>query len=167
LATFELPGVGPLDFPSDTGGWWGFKLAVSAHEINVHVFAAQPEMTEQMFEGIRGFLINAARFDSIARAAIELNFAENADGSSRTYLSHHISEFNEENRQKYFGRQAAEVSSAKQLLAALSLKSIALQPNSGSGVAIFDYTIDVEATNYVLAVEIKEDGTVNGVSMES
>jgi hypothetical protein len=49
----------------------------------------------------------------------------------------------------------------------LQLKRIGLYPGAEGYVAVFDYTIDQEATDYILVVEFDADGEVYGISMDS
>lgn len=167
MTTFELPEIGLLDFPVNTHGCWEFEIRVGADTVNLDINTDGDEMTESMFGKVKSFIVDAARFESLARNAIRADYLEDADGSSCLYLSHHAEEFSVEQRLKYFGAEATESLGVDQLLKAIQLKRIGLYPDSDDYVAVFDYSIDEDATNYVLAVEFDEAGAPIGVSMDS
>lgn len=123
--------------------------------------------TESMFEEIKDFISDAARFDEIARDAIKAEYAEKPEGTVSTYLSHHAEELSEKELLRIFGTAEPDDLGIDHLLDALQLKRIGLYPGSDRYSAVFDYTIDAEATDYVLAVEFDQDGEVFGISMDS
>jgi len=167
MAQFTLPVVGTLDFPPATDGYWEFELEMAGRSIEFDFNVEEGEMSESMLDKVKSFIVDAVRFDSTARAAIQTEFADDPEGSSHLYLSHHADEFSDEEREKYFGSTDAESLGVDQLLNAIHLKRIGLYPNSDNYVAVFDYTIDEDATDYVLAIEFNDSGEVFGISMDS
>ena len=167
MVQFTLPTVGDLNFPNTTDGYWEFPLKFSNRDVAFDVNVEDGEMTETLFEKVKSFVVDAGRFDSIARSAIRADFAEDPEGSSSLYLSHHADEFSDEERAQYFGSGEARSLGVDQLLKAIHLKRIGLYPDSDDYVAVFDYTIDEDATDYVLAVQFDEAGAVIGISMDS
>jgi hypothetical protein len=124
-------------------------------------------MTQKMFDRVKTFLVDTSRFESLARSAVRAEYAEDPDGSSCLYLSHHAEEFSTEEMLTYFGTESADGLGVDQLLKAIHLKRIGLYPDSDDYVAVFDYTIDEDATDYVLAVQFDETGAPTGISMDS
>lgn len=167
MAQFILPTVGTLDFPTATDGYWKFMLELAGRTVRFDVNIDDSEMTESLLDKIKLFIVDAGRFDSIARNAMRIDYADDSEGSSSLYLSHHADEFSDEEREKYFGSKDAKSLGVDQLLKAIHLKRIGLYPDSDDNVAVYDYTIDEDATNYVLGVEFDESGEVLRVSMDS
>lgn len=167
MVQFTLPTVGDLKFPNTTDGYWEFPLKFSDRDVAFDVNVEDGEMTETLFERVKSFVVDAGGFDATARSAIRADFAGDPEGSSSLYLSHHADEFSGEERAQHFGSRDAKNLGVDQLLEAIHLKRIGLYPDSDDYVAVFDYTIDENATDYVLAVEFDETGAVIGVSMDS
>jgi len=93
------------------------------------------------------FTRDAAHFDGVARAAIA------ADHDNVTlYVEHHVAELHLE---------------APQVLEKLVLARIGLYPQRPSRLAVFDYTLDGNVTQYVLAVAFDKAGSVVAIDMES
>ena len=168
MPSFDLPVVGAVDFPQGTNGHWQFALPFRGGEVPVDINADGDTFTRGMLEEIKGFIADAARFDEIARDAFKAEFIEKPDeGTVGTYLSHHAEEIGEKDLLKIFGTADPDDLDIDHLLDALQLKRIGLYPGSEEYSAVFDYTIDEQATDYVLAVEFNGDGEVAGISMDS
>lgn len=167
MPTFDIPAVGPVDFPNGTNGYWQFDLPMRGGDVPVDINVDGDAFTKEMLEEIRGFIADAARFDEIARDACKAEHAEKPEGTVGTYLSHHAEELSEKELVKIFGVEDPDDLTIDHLLDALQLQRIGLYPNSDDLTAVFDYTLDKEATDYLLAVEFDRDGEVFGISMDS
>ena len=168
MPTFDIPNVGAVDFPNGTNGHWQFALPMRGGEIPVDINAGGDAFTKDMLAEIQIFISDAARFDEIARDALKADYAEKPDdGSAGVYLSHHAEELGEKDLLKIFGIADPDELDIDHLLDALQLKRIGLYPGSEGYCAVFDYTIDQEATDYILAVEFDSDGELCGISMDS
>ena len=167
MATFDIPSVGAVEFPAGTNGHWQFELPLRSGDVPVDINLGGDELTRELFDEIKVFIAEAVRFDEIARAAFKDDYVANSEGSTGTYLSHHAEELGEDDRLKIFGVTDPDDLSIDHLLEALQLKRIGLYPGSEDYSAVFDYTIDEEATDYILAVEFDGDGELFGISMDS
>jgi hypothetical protein len=167
VPTFDVPAVGPVEFPNGTGGYWQFELPLRGGDVPVDIKVEDDAFTLEMLEEIKIFISDAARFDEIARDVVQAEFTEKPEGTAATYLSHHAEEFGEKELLKVFGTADPDDLTVDHLLDALQLQRIGLYPGSDDLTAVFDYTIDSEATDYILAVEFDRDGEVLGMSMDS
>jgi hypothetical protein len=168
MPTLDLPVVGAIDFPAGTGGHWQFELPMRGGDVPVDINADGDAFTRDMLAEVRVFIADAGRFDEIARDAFKAEYAEKPDdGSVGIYLSHHAEELGEKELLKIFGITDPDELDINHLLEALQLKRIGLYPGAEDYRAVFDYTIDEEATDYLLAVEFDGEGEVCGISMDS
>ena len=167
MPTFEIPVVGAVEFPTGTNGYWQFELPMRGGDVSVDINADEEIFTRAMLEEIKEFISDAARFDEIARDAFRADFTERPEGTVGAYLSHHAEELGEKDLLRIFGITDPDDLDIQHLLDALQLKRIGLYPGSEDLVAVFDYTIDEEATDYILAVEFDGEGEVYGISMDS
>ena len=167
MPSFELSPIGRVEFPSNPDGHWEFSLSRADHAVEVDFNLDDGEMTKQGFERVKQFVERVDAFESVARKAIEADFASDPDGSSALYLSHHAEELNADERLKYFGSKDTGALGVQQLLGSLHLRRIGLYPESEDYVAVFDYSLDPDVTQYILAVEFDSSGNVVGISMDS
>ena len=167
MPTFEIPVVGAIDFPGGTNGYWEFELPMRGGDVSVDINSDDEVFTRAMLEEIKDFISDAARFDEIARDAFKAEFSEKPEGTVGTYLSHHAEELSEKELLKIFGITDPDDLDIHHLIDALQLVRIGLYPGAEGYVAVFDYTIDEEATDYLLVAEFDGDGEVSGISMDS
>jgi hypothetical protein len=167
MPTFELPVVGPVEFPAGTGGYCEFDLPMRGGEVPVDINVDGDAFTKEMLAEIGKFISDAARFDEISRDAFKAEFTANPEGEVSIYLSHHAEELGQKDLLRIFGIEDPDDLDINHLLEALQLKRIGLYPGSEEYCAVFDYTIDEEATDYILSVEFNADGEVYGISMDS
>src|ERR1044071_7897205 len=168
MPSFDLPVIGAVAFPQGTNGHWQFALPFRGGEVPVDINADGDTFTRGMLEEIKGFIADAARFDEISRDAFRAEFAEKPeDGSVGIYLSHHAEELGEKDLLRIFGIADPDELDIDHLLDALQLQRIGLYPGADGYTAVFDYSLDAEATDYILAVEFDGDGEVYGISMDS
>jgi hypothetical protein len=167
MPTFDIPNVGAIDFPTGTSGYWQFELPMRGGDVPVHINAAEDTFTRAMLDEIKDFISDAARFDEIARDALKTEYSEKSEGTVSTYLSHHAEELGETDLLRIFGITDPDDLDIQHLLDALQLTRIGLYPGAEDPVAVFDYTIDQEATDYLLAVEFDAEGELFGLSMDN
>jgi len=167
VPTFELPVVGATEFPVGKGGYWQFDLPMRGGDVPVDINAGSDVFTKDMLAEIAVFISDAARCDEIARDALKAEFTDKPEGTVGTYLSHHAEELGEKDLLRIFGIEDPDDLDINHLLEALQLKRIGLYPGAEGYVAVFDYTIDEDATDYILAVEFDSDEELYGISMDS
>jgi len=167
MPTLDVPVVGPTEFPNGTGGYWKFDLPMRGGDVPVDINVEGDAFTRSMLDEIREFIADATRFDEIARDAFKAEYDEKSEGAVATYLSHHAEELGEKDLLKIFGVTDPDDLTIEHLLDTLQLKRIGLYPGSDDLTAVFDYTIDQEATDYILAMEFDRDGELLGISMDS
>ena len=167
MPAFDIPAVGSVDFPNGTGGYWQFDLPLRGGDVPVDINVEGDSFTRSMLDEVRQFIADATRFDEIARDTFKAEHDEKPEGTVATYLSHHAEELSEKELLKIFGVSDPDDLTIDHLIDALQLKRIGLELGSDDLTAVFDYTIDEEATDYILAVEFNADGEVYSISMDS
>ena len=98
------------------------------------------------------FVRKASGYDAAARAALAADYGRE-DSDVVLYIEHHASELGLPDDDSW--------------LATLVLRGINLYPGDMSRMAVFDYTLPDEATQYVLAVAFDDAGSVVSIDMES
>jgi hypothetical protein len=167
MASFDLSPIGRVDFPNNSDGYWEFSLSRADQSVLVDFNVDSDGMTKQGFDRVKQFVEQADTFESAAREAIKADFGSDPDGSSALYLSHHAENLDDEERLEYFGTKDTAALGVEHLLSSLHLQRIGLYPDSEDYAAIFDYSLDPDATQYILAVEFDSSGRIVGISMDS
>lgn len=165
MATHNVPGLGPVDFADDGQGYWEATARLGRSEVPVDFNTDGASMSPALLQRVQRFVEDLAGFDERARAGIAADF-DAGDCGSRLYLSHHLEELDAEERMACFGTEDTEIG-LDALMAALTLKRVGLYPEDEEKLAVFDYSIGPDVTDYILAVEFNPDGSLLAVSMES
>jgi len=118
-----------------------------------------------ILNGVKLILENLAEFDEKAKTKIASDFSEN--GTVLEYIEHHLSELNETQISELLKSSDKQLTDKQNLLAKLKLHRIGFFPENKNGIAIFDYTIGKEFTDYLIVVEINEKGEIVDIRTES
>jgi hypothetical protein len=147
-----------------TGGGLGWKGSVDlAGRPTLVDMSADTEVTQAQLDGAANFVRDLARFDTSARAAL---LDESREGATRLYIDHHLSGLPALTLQSLFGREASAIAPAP-FLSRMVLKRVGLYPGDESRTAVFDYMLDQNVTDYLLAVSFEAGGAIVSVDMES
>ena len=166
MTTFNVATIGSVDFGDDDDGYWSAPAVLGEASVDVDFNTDGAPMTQALLARVEQFVAELPRFDALARAAIAADFAAGDESSSRLYLEHHLAELDVADRVECFGTEAVDIG-ADQLLAAIGLHRVGLYPEKTQQVAVFDYMLAGEISDYLLSVEFDVNGRVLGVSMES
>ncbi len=109
------------------------------------------------------FAARLADLDALARTYLRRTF-DGDDSAMALYMTHHLEELSDAVIKKIFAKPKRSID-IDYFLSRMFLKRAELDPRAGK--ATFDYTIDVKATQYVVAVRLDERGRVLGAEMES
>jgi hypothetical protein len=152
--------------PSEGLSWQkALKLADRDVDVDMTIEDAR-DVTPELLDRAARFVARLAHFDALARTGLRHSLDEDPDSPVALYVTHHLAELNAETLYGIFAK-AREAISVEDFLTHLYPRWVNLYPAKGGGTATFDYTISADATQYVLAVGIDEDGEVLGVEMES
>jgi len=160
------PILGTID-PSEPGDWDG-RITFATRAVRFNMTIDEPGLTARDLEGLPQRAEDLVALDRAARAAI-LDDARSGDeeSSATLYLSHHEDVLAPETLQRLFGTEAPSAESAEAMLARLVLVRVGLYPESDDARVLLDYSIDPDATDYLLCVSFDAGGQPSDVSMES
>jgi len=152
--------------PSEGVSWQkALKLADRDVDVDMTIEDAA-DVTPELLDRAARFVARLAHYDALARSGLRHSSEEDDDSPAGLYVKHHLAELSDETLFGIFGKSRDAIS-VEDFLAHLHPRWVNLYPAKGGGTATFDYTIGADATQYVLAVGIDEDGAVLGIEMES
>jgi hypothetical protein len=123
------------------------------------------EVTAAQLDAAATFVRGLALFDATSREAL---LREQGDGSAvRLYIDHHLSELPAPVLQSLFATTRASEIMPALFLTRMVLERVGLYPADETRTAVFDYTLDQDATNYLVAVSFDAEGVVTSIDMES
>ena len=118
-----------------------------------------------ILSGVKQVLENLAEFDNKAKTEITSDFSKN--GTVLEYMEHHLSELNEVQISELLKTSDKTLTDKQNLLSKLKLHRIGFYPENVNEIAIFDYTIGKEFTDYLIVVAINKKGEIIDIRTES
>jgi hypothetical protein len=160
------PILGTID-PSGPGFWDAtitfaergvfFDLTIDGEELTAADLADLPQQVEELES-----LDRAAR-----RTILEDAQSGDEDGAAILYVTHHQKVLSASEFQRLFGTDRPDLGNLAPLLARLALVRVGLYPEDEDQRILLDYSIDPDATDYVLSVTFNLKRQPTGVSLES
>lgn len=168
MAAIQHPVFGALDLDSSGGISWEGQRTLSNHDVEVEltVMGGPLADVQELVEEAAPFVAELAAFDTKARECLRIDHDEAPDSAVVLYMDHHLEELSPELLLSMFGKKPAAVD-RDSFLAALRLARVGLYPDDTDRCAVFDYTIDAKATQYLLVVTFDSEGEVIAIDMES
>lgn len=143
---------------------WTRTIVVRDHQVSSDLNCTG-DVTAAQLDAVAPFVQKASDFDARARAAMATVGED--DGAVGQYFEHHVAELSDDEFLRIFRTKVRSEVSRAQMLAGIQLVRIGLYPAAEHATAVFDYSIDVTATNYILAVSFDALGDVSSIAMES
>jgi hypothetical protein len=161
---------GPVEFGD--GNCWDSEIEWAGGTVELDITFAGEVPDKQVLDGLAVYVSDLVSFDRTARSAMRADLAAQADGTDGEsavgdYLAHHL-EMPDVVR-GCFGVDDPNAVTADDFLTALRLVRVGLHvgDDTEEAQAVLDYTLDEEATQYLIVVKFGEDGAVREVCMES
>jgi hypothetical protein len=149
------------------GLYWQKTLRLADRDVTVDLTIEDPaEVTMELLDSAAQLVSRLAHFDALARAGLRDNHEEDSGSEVALYVAHHLEELSAETLLRIFEKPKESIR-AEDVLTRLRLKRVGSYPAKSGGSATFDYTIGVDESQYVLAVQLDESGGVVGIAMES
>ena len=141
-------------------------IEVNGNEISLDLNFTEESVPEKIMEPTIRFLEDLDETESIAHNQIIYDFKNGR--AVNDYIEHHIKEFSDFELQSIGIDPAISFEEKKQqFLNKIHLKRIGIYPEEWDSLAIFDYTISDELTQYVIVVQFNSDGKIVDVYVES
>lgn len=152
MSKYNLPGFEEIDIHSLNADYEG-ETQLNGRTVAMDLNFDNDTIEQGRLEVVKKFITDLANYNSIAKKAIEEDFK--SEGSVKDYVDHHAEELGE------------EFSAPEKILEAFYLKRIGFYPDNEDYIAVFDYTIGEDLTDYLIVINFQEDGEISSLDMES
>lgn len=116
---------------------------------------------------MKNVIENIEKYNKLNKTYI-LNDYNDEDGDTvKSYLEHHLEEVEKEELSNLINFDDKTIKPELQLLKNLKLVRVGIYPDHEDNFAIFDYSIGVEITNYLVVINTDEHGQLDYMAMES
>ena len=166
MAQVTHPILGAID--PTAPGFWDVDVTFGGRTVTVDLTIEESELPPSVLRELPQSLRDLEALDRAARAAI-LSDAQSGDddAASALYLTHHYEVLSSEDYQRLFGVSAPDLANPQPTLSRLALVRVGLYPEQERRRILLDYSIDPDATNYILCVSFDSNGEPIAVDLES
>lgn len=144
------------------------QIEFNNHEVDLDLnFWGEP-IEARRLDIVKNILDNLKDFDKKNLLYIEQDYADQNADTAKTYVDHHLTELSEEELAAVVDFSNSSTTPEKQLINALRLVRVGFYPDEGEDqVAVFDYSLGYDVTNYLIVIFINEKGELDHITMES
>lgn len=161
----ELKYFGEIDL-NKTEEYIDVDTNINGNAVSIDLNIIEEKISKKTIQPTISFLENLPKIEKIAHKQVLSDFK---NGSIvKDYIEHHIGEFNDEEL-KSLGIKSTDSSESKKekILNKIHLKRIGIYPKEWDSLAIFDYTINDDLTQYLIVLKFDSDGEFVDIYTES
>ncbi|WP_404986124.1 DUF2004 domain-containing protein [Chryseobacterium sp. M5] len=143
------------------------NIEFEGDEIEIDLNFEKKTIDTITMDKVKNFIENIEKYDKLNKTSILTDY-NNEDGDIvKSYLEHHLEEVQKDALSNLIIFDDNTTEPELQLLKNLKLVRVGLYPDNEDNFAIFDYSIGVEITNYVIVIYTDENGQLDYMAMES
>ncbi len=162
MNNYQIPGFAAIDL-DNLNDYYNAHISFQEHDVQLDITFDEYTVDRQKLETIATFVTQLDSFHQKAVAAMQQEYLSGTVVQS--YIDKHRDLFAKQ--QTTENTPASREDEAAQLIAKLYLKRIGFYPENESEFAIFDYTIEKDETRYLVVVNFKKDGTIDGIVIDN
>ena len=161
----ELKYFGEIDL-NKTEEYTDITASIDGKEISIDLNFIEEQISKKTIQSTINLLNNITEIVRIADKEI-LSDLKKGD-TVKDYIEHHIEEFNDDEL-KSIGIEPTDDTQTKisKFLNQIHLKRIGFYPEESDSLAIFDYTINDDLTQYIIVLTFDSNGNYVDINMES
>jgi len=166
MKEYTLPHFGNLA-TENLDEYYDVNIEFDGDEIEIDLNFENKTIDTITMDKVKNFIENIEKHNKLNHTYI-LNDYNDEDGDTvRSYLEYHLEEVEKEELSDLINFDDKTTEPELQLLKNLKLVRIGLYPDNEDNFAIFDYSIGVEITDYLVVLNTDEKGQLDYMAMES
>ncbi|REC44533.1 DUF2004 domain-containing protein [Chryseobacterium sp. 5_R23647] len=166
MKEYTLPHFGNLA-TENLEEYYTVNIEFDGAEIEIDLNFENKTFDTITMDKVKNFIENIEKYNKLNKTYI-LNDYNDEDGDTvKSYLEHHLDEVEKEELSNLINFDDKTIEPELQLLKNLKLVRVGLYPDNEDNFAIFDYSIGVEITNYLVVINTDEHGQLDYMTMES
>lgn len=166
MKEYTLPHFGNLA-TENLEEYYTVNIEFDGDEIEIDLNFENKTFDTITMDKVKNFIENIEKYNKLNKTYI-LNDYNDEDGDTvKSYLEHHLDEVEKEELSNLINFDDKTIEPELQLLKNLKLVRVGLYPDNEDNFAIFDYSIGVEITNYLVVINTDEHGQLDYMTMES
>ena len=166
MATYTLPHFGQID-TTNLEDTYDVEIEFDGDKIQIDLNFDDKTIGTKRMDKVKKFIEKIKDLDVKNKKYIEKDYKDEDADTVRTYVQHHLEEIEKEKLKDLVDFNNEKVDPEIQLMKKLHLVRVGLYPDDEDEFAVFDYSIGKELTDYLVVINIDENGKLEEMTMES
>lgn len=166
MKEYTLPHFGNLA-TENLDEYYDVNIEFDGDEIEIDLNFENKTIDTITMDKVKNFIENIEKHNKLNHTYIVNDYNDEDGDTVRSYLEHHLEEVEKEELSDLINFDDKTTEPELQLLKNLKLVRIGLYPDNEDNFAIFDYSIGVEITDYLVVLNTDEKGQLDYMAMES
>ncbi|MBZ4192646.1 DUF2004 domain-containing protein [Niabella beijingensis] len=166
MAEYILPHFGEVD-TDNLEEYYDVAVLLNGHEVCIDLNFMDKAIDLDALRTVDGFIGTIAEQDKMNRKRILHDYHDENSGAVKEYVIRHIEEIGPADLSNLIDCNSKAITPELQLINALKLVRVGLYPYDLDELAIFDYTIGEDLTQYLLVLATDHNGAITRIAMES
>jgi len=163
---FTLAHFGTIDLQS-LEEYYEVEIAINDNLVLIDLNFEEETLAPESMQMVQHMIQNLAAIDSENRAYLYDTFHNNEEDAVSFYLQHHLDNLAADDLATLVNPAISTAEQAAQLLTKMHAVQISFYPEGEEIIAVFDYSIGEEFTNYLLVVGRNPQNDICYLSLES
>jgi len=166
MKEYTLPHFGNLA-AENLEEYYTVNIEFDGDEIEIDLNFENKTIDTITMDKVKNFIENIEKYNKLNKTYILNDYNDEVGDTVKSYLEHHLEEVEKEEISNLINFDDKTIEPELQLLKNLKLVRVGLYPDYEDNFAIFDYSIGVEITNYLVVINTDEHGQLDYMAMES
>lgn len=166
MEKYSLPHFGNLD-SANLEEYYHVDIDFDRRKIQIDLNFDNTSINLKRLDIAKQFINNISEFDKKNKSYIEQDYTDEACDTVRTYIQHHLEDMDKNELSGLVNFDNISTPIEIQLMNSLRLERVGLYPDRESSFAVFDYSLGQELTQYLVVINIDENGSLDYLTMES
>lgn len=166
MKEYTLPHFGNLA-TENLDEYYDVNIEFDGDEIEIDLNFENKTIDTITMDKVKNFIENIEKHNKLNHTYIVNDYNDEDGDTVRSYLEYHLEEVEKEELSDLINFDDKTTEPELQLLKNLKLVRIGLYPDNEDNFAIFDYSIGVEITDYLVVLNTDEKGQLDYMAMES
>ena len=166
MALVAIPHLGRIDSDS-LEEYYDAEIEFNNTQLQVDLNFEKKTIEPARLEIVKSFIENIRIHDLNNKRLINKDYSDEEGDTVKVYLQHHLEELGQDELASLINVNSKSTMHEQQLLQKLHLVRVGIYPDSESQFAMFDYSLGIDLTNYLVVLFTDHNGNLDYMTMES
>lgn len=167
MNNYNLPHFGLIN-PDNLDDYYDTSISLNGKEISIDLNFDKTTIDGDGIDVIKNFLENIENYDKQNKKFIDNDYLDEDGDTVKAYVTEHVEDYGDEFLEEL--QIDLNGDKEKQFMDMLHLVRVGLYPDNKYGAsyfAVFDYTVNKDLTDQIIAVKTDQNGNLDHLAWES